>query len=49
MTKHQTTGFLNTSGKIKKFRTGLDIYNTLRPQAPHRAEKATTTARKETT
>ena len=49
MTKHQTTGFLNTSGKIKKFRTGLDIYNTLRPQASHRTKKATTTARKEAT
>lgn len=49
MTKHQTTGFLNTSAKIKKFWTGLDIYNILRPQAPHRAEDVATTARKEAT
>ncbi len=49
MTKHQTTGFLNTSVKIKKFRTEINIYTILRPQAPHRAEKATTTARKEAT
>lgn len=43
MTKHQTTGFLNTSVNIKR------IYTFLRPQAPHRAFAAATTARKETT
>lgn len=47
MTKHQTTGFLNTSAKIKRSRTGLNIYTILRPQAPHRAFVAATTARKE--
>lgn len=49
MTKHQTTGFLNTSAKIKGFRTELNIYTILRPRAPHRAFVAATTARKEAT
>lgn len=49
MTGQRDTGLLHTSGKIKKFRTEINIYTILRPQAPHRAEKATTTARKEAT
>ncbi len=49
MTGQRDTGLLHTSGKIKRFRIGLDVHSILRPQAPHRAENVATTARKEAT